>query len=147
MEQKILERQAQFKEQLAELQGNPAAVEAAPATRDLLQEKGLVEEVHSEQDLDDYLKHSSGLVVLEVVSSWCRTCKSFGPKYKRLAGSYEEIKFLKMTRNENESTDKVTKERYNIKATPSFLFLRNGREVARQTGANLDDLHSILDTA
>lgn len=160
---KKFEKEAQVREQLARMQATggqglasspgtasawQALAVAAPEIESDLQHKdGIVEEVHSEEDLDECLKQSSGLVVMEVTTSWCRTCRFFAPKYKRLAGTYEQVKFLKVTANENDSTNRIAKERFAITATPSFIFLRDGQVVATQKGSNIDRLQSILNTA
>jgi thiol-disulfide isomerase/thioredoxin len=155
---KHLDMETQLKEQLEQMRaealggasaeaagGKPAAM--AEAAESLPKEDGLVHELHSEEDLDTCLVQSPGLVVLEIVTSWCRVCRNFVPKYKRLAGHYEEVKFVKLVGNENESTNKVAMERFKITKTPYFVFYRDGEIFARQSGTNLNDLRSILDTA
>lgn len=130
----------------AEAGGKPPAI-VAEASESLPKKEGLVHELHSEEDLDKCLVQSPGVVVLEIVTSWCRVCRNFVPKYKRLAGNYEQVKFLKIVGNENESTNKVAMERFKITKTPYFVFYRDGEIFARQHGTNLADLQSILDTA
>jgi thiol-disulfide isomerase/thioredoxin len=141
-------QRAQEESAANDLRTTPKAAEVdVPHAAAALAPKGRVEEVHSEEDLDLCLEQSSGLVGLEVVGAMCKQCRDFKPKYKRLAGKYDDIKFLTMTGNENDSTFRVANSRFNIKATPSFVFLRNGEEVARQRGADLENLRSMLDTA
>jgi thiol-disulfide isomerase/thioredoxin len=134
---KISQASTAVQDRKAEL--SEAARPPAAATR-----YGPVEDVHSEEDLDNWLKQTSGLVVLEVVASSCRVCNNFAPKYKRLAGDYSDVKFLKVLFNENDSTRHLASQRFQIKRAPSFIFLRCGEVVATQQGGNFEDLHSLL---
>jgi thiol-disulfide isomerase/thioredoxin len=136
----LMQSSTAIQEREAEL--SDAAIKPAAATK-----TGPVEEVHSEEELDNWLNQAPGLVVLEVVASWCRVCKNFTPKYKRLAGEYDHVKFLKVVGNENDSTRSLAVQRFQIKKTPSFIFLRDGEVVATQQGGNMDKLHSILQLA
>lgn len=100
-----------------------------------------VEVVHSEADLEKVIQQTSGLVVLEVDDQPVQTS---GPKYERLAGYYDKVKFLRIAGKENESTNRVVTERFNAKSTPSFYFLRNGEVVGEQKNGNVDELASRL---
>lgn len=107
---------------------------------------GQVEEIHSEEEFDNILQQSSGLVVLEVVSKWCRTCKSFAQTYQRMAiDYYGKASFLKVVWNENESTNGLTMTRLESKRVPSFFVFLDGKLVAKTTGGKEDALRSLLD--
>jgi thioredoxin-like negative regulator of GroEL len=143
--------EARAREQLAQKlamgeqrSSSPALVMARGSHHDM---EGDVEKVHTEEELDNRLRETSGLVVLEVVSSMCRVCRNFLPKYKRVAADYSKVKFLKMTGNENEATRKMASERFNVKKAPYFIFFRNGEIVAEHSGANVERLRNVLDVA
>lgn len=122
-----------------------AAVEALEATG-MNPKHGQVEEIHSEEDFDNFLQQSSGLVVIEAVSTWCRACKAFARKYARMAQDYSgKASFLKVVLNENASTNKLGMERLGVKATPSFFVFLDGRLVGEATGVNERELRSTLD--
>jgi thioredoxin-like negative regulator of GroEL len=108
---------------------------------------GQVEEVHSEEDLDNFLGRSSGLVVLEVVSTRCRACRFFGPKYRRLASDYDKVQFLKVAGEENESTQRMVKDRFNVRTLPTFYFFRDGNPVHKHEGGDAEQLCNILNLA
>merc|ERR1719171_1864272 len=102
---------------------------------------GEVEEVHSAEELDSILQQSSGLVLLEVVSTWCHMCRSFAPKYKRMAAEYTgKVRFLKVTGNENASTNTLVMERLKVRETPAFYFFQDGEVVSQQKGGKAEEL-------
>lgn len=122
---------------LKTLLGGGAKGEAMP-------EFGEVEIVDSEEALDAVLRETPGLVVLECAFTWCRPCKGFDPKYKRFAGYYRRVRFLKVFGNENSSTKHLVKERLGVKASPNFYFFRDGKVVGEKRGANEDKFRTAL---
>ena len=90
-------------------------------------------------------KAEEKLVVIDFTASWCGPCKLIAPIYKELS-DLEEIKrwgviFLKVDVDENEDTAKV----YDVKAMPTFLFIRNGEVVDRLMGANAARLKEMIE--
>lgn len=106
-------------------------------------EYGQVEEVRSEEQLEYYLQESAGTVVLELASTFCRACKHFEPKYRRLARNHKKVRFLRVTGNGNEWTKSLAKK-LNAKASPSFFFMRDGNIVAEAQTSKEDILQSSL---
>jgi len=92
------------------------------------------------------VKDSDGLVVVEFTTKWCGPCKTFAPKYKRMAEENPNIKFLKVNAHENESTQALA-TRFDLKAIPSFFLIRNGDVVAQRRGANEDKLRDEINLA
>jgi hypothetical protein len=112
----------------------------------LIPKYGEVTQIKSEEDFDNILQQSSGLVLLEVVMRLCRACKKFEPTYQRMAMDYYgKVIFLKVLYNENESTFRLTKSRLKLKETPSFFVFRDGQLLTNTTGANRTLLCSTLD--
>ncbi|WP_343576661.1 thioredoxin TrxC [Pseudomonas sp.] len=71
-------------------------------------------------------------LLVDVWADWCGPCKSFAPVFEqaaaRLSGKVRLAK-LDSDANPNLST------RLGIRSIPSLILLRNGQEVARQSGA------------
>jgi thiol-disulfide isomerase/thioredoxin len=104
-----------------------------------------VQEVRSEEDLDNILEQSSGLVVLKVCTAFCNPCKLFSPKYESVAGELSgQAAFLQMNKNENDSTNHVVKQRLKTKTVPTFYFFRDGKLVAEHTCVDKNDFVSNL---
>eukprot|EP00747_Dinoflagellata_sp_TGD_P138721 gnl/TRDRNA2_/TRDRNA2_175817_c0_seq2.p1 gnl/TRDRNA2_/TRDRNA2_175817_c0~~gnl/TRDRNA2_/TRDRNA2_175817_c0_seq2.p1 ORF type:complete len:228 (+),score=31.76 gnl/TRDRNA2_/TRDRNA2_175817_c0_seq2:61-744(+) len=94
-----------------------------------------VVEVHSEDELGVLTTESDGLVVLNVGTSWCVPCKIFMPKYQNMAEEFNEVKFLKVNGDENESTQELM-QRLGVRSVPVFVFFKNGQEIGdRVAGA------------
>ena len=74
------------------------------------------------------------LVVIQCTNSWCRPCKGFNPKYKRVAAEYPQVAFLQLEGNENKLTKEVyerleTFTRGSMYGTPAHVFIRDAQLV------------------
>ncbi|KAL8144488.1 hypothetical protein V2J09_017520 [Rumex salicifolius] len=75
-------------------------------------------------------------VVANFSAPWCTPCRSMVPVYRELADTHPNIMFL--TVDVDELADLSTS--WDVKATPTFHFLRNGEPVDKLVGANKDEL-------
>mmetsp|Transcript_7378 Transcript_7378/g.18927 ORF Transcript_7378/g.18927 Transcript_7378/m.18927 type:complete len:583 (-) Transcript_7378:1056-2804(-) len=75
-------------------------------------------------------------VVLEVGFSFCKPCKRFEPKYEAYALTHKDVRFVRINGNENENTIAFTKEKLQVRKTPSFFIFQNKKQVNSWTGAN-----------
>ena len=72
------------------------------------------------------------LVVVDFYATWCDPCRRVAPKVEKLAREYKgEVVFLKV------DVDKLSDLRveYNIHAMPTFVFIKNKKELERSAGA------------
>ena len=86
------------------------------------------------------------LVAVMGTLSWCRPCKRFESIYESIASAYPDVFFLKLNGNDSEDTKQLFKKKLKIRATPSFLFFRNGESVGGTTGANKSRFETVLRT-
>lgn len=136
----------------AEEESTNAAVkslEAIYGQPPVIRKYGHVEEIHSEEQWDYLLQQSSGLIVLEAVSTRCRACRAFAGKYQRMAVDYQgKVQFLKLVLDENASTHKLGMHRLGVKFTPSFFVFLDGKlmgeESALRGRGNLTSKESAL---
>jgi thioredoxin 2 len=92
--------------------GHPAAVSAAEFTRHI-----------SETDLP---------VVVDFWAPWCAPCRMMAPVFETAARELEpQFRFLKV--NTDEETDLAI--RHGIRAIPTLVVFRGGKEAARISGA------------
>jgi thioredoxin 2 len=71
-------------------------------------------------------------LVVDFWASWCRPCHVFAPTFKQAAQLLAaKAVFAKV----NVEANPLAGDHYHIQGIPALLILRNGNEVARQSGA------------
>ena len=84
---------------------------------------------------ENYQKHinrSDLPVVVDYWAPWCGPCKMMAPAFAQVASQMEpEIRFAKV----NTEEEQVIASNMAIRSIPTMVIFKNGREVARQSGA------------
>lgn len=84
------------------------------------------------QNFDEEVTNSSVPVMIDFFADWCGPCKMLMPIVEELAGEYEgKVNILKL--DVDESQDLAQK--YGVMSIPTLVFIKNGEEVDRITGA------------
>ncbi|KAM0020037.1 putative protein kinase RLK-Pelle-CrRLK1L-1 family [Helianthus debilis subsp. tardiflorus] len=90
-------------------------------------------------------KSQGKIVIANFSASWCGVCRSVSPYYIVLSEKHPSLMFLTV------NVDKLTKLsiQWNLKVTPTYIFLRDGQQIDKLEGANNRELQkkiqSILD--
>ncbi len=80
---------------------------------------------------DSEIAQPGRLVVADFFATWCGPCKRLSPILDEVAGPFtNRISFLKV--DVDQSSELAAK--YAVRGVPTLVFLRNGKEVDRQTG-------------
>ncbi|CAL5193877.1 unnamed protein product [Lathyrus oleraceus] len=98
--------------------------------------------IHSVEDWKKYIEKentSDKLIVVDFTASWCGPCRFMAPTFAELAKEKPHIIFLKVDVDEL----KTLAEEWGIRAMPTFLFFKEGKEVDRLVGANKVELQKI----
>ena len=92
--------------------------------------------VHTVSELSEIPK--SGFVVIDFFATWCGPCKRVAPLFEKLAEEYVGMTFLKVDVDESAEIA----EEFQIRAMPTFVFLKDGRVVKRVEGADMAQLEA-----
>ena len=79
-----------------------------------------------------------GAVVIDFFATWCGPCKRIAPTYEKLSEAFPNIAFLKV--DVDESAELVNM--YDVSVMPTFVFLKDGKEVKRVEGADMAGLEA-----
>ena len=90
-----------------------------------------LDEVDS-QSLNEVLLAEERGVVLDFWGTWCQPCRTLRPHLEGLADKFESS-WRMVAVHVEEQEDIVAK--YDVQSTPSLVFLKQGEEVARISGA------------
>lgn len=123
----------------APVQASASAFAAAPAATRQLRDASGVTPIADQAELDAALAANSRVVVM-FHATWCGACKQIAPKYAQFAAAYGTIKFLSVDVDDAED---VT-FKYDISSMPTFVTIRDGKQMDRFSGANPDRLEEKL---
>ena len=96
-------------------------------------EHGVAETIHlTEQNFDETLIATQGLVMVDFWAAWCGPCRAIAPVLEELAEASEgRVTLIKV--NVDESPGLAA--RYEIRSIPTILFVKEGAVVERVVGA------------
>ncbi|KDP21851.1 hypothetical protein JCGZ_00638 [Jatropha curcas] len=79
-------------------------------------------------------------VLANFSATWCGPCRMIAPFYRELSEKYPSLMFLLV--DVDELPDFSTS--WDIKATPTFFFLRDGQQLDKLVGANKPELQKKI---
>ena len=83
------------------------------------------------QTVNKIIQKNEVLTVIDFWASWCQPCLMMAPQFKAAASQLPQVVFAKI------QTDKYEQAAapYNIRSLPTMVAFKQGKEVARQSGA------------
>ena len=83
------------------------------------------------QTVNKVIQKNEVLTIVDFWASWCQPCLMMAPEFKTDASQLPQVVFAKI------QTDKYEQAAapYNIRSLPTMVAFKNGKEVARQSGA------------
>jgi len=96
-------------------------------------EHGVAETIHlTEQNFDETLIATQGLVMVDFWAAWCGPCRAIAPVLEELAEASEgRVTLMKV----NVDANPGLAARYEIRSIPTILFVKEGAVVERVVGA------------
>ena len=96
-------------------------------------EHGVAETIHlTEQNFDETLIATQGLVMVDFWAAWCGPCRAIAPVLEELAEASEgRVTLMKV----NVDASPGLAARYEIRSIPTILFVKEGTVVERVVGA------------
>src|SRR5213594_1291567 len=94
---------------------------------------GVPEAVYlTEQNFDEALLATQGLVMIDFWAEWCGPCRAIAPVLEELAEASEgRVTLMKVNVDENPGLA----ARYGIRSIPTILFVKDGAVIDRVVGA------------
>ncbi|CAO1378447.1 unnamed protein product [Diamesa serratosioi] len=101
--------------------------------------------VHAIKDVADFeskLEAAGDLLVLvDFHATWCGPCKFIAPKLEEFSNTYaDKLVIVKVDVDECEELAM----KYNISSMPTFIFIKNGKQVESFSGANAEKLEKFI---
>ncbi len=93
----------------------------------------VAEAIHlTEQNFDEALAATQGLVMVDFWAAWCGPCRAIAPVLEQVAEASEgRVTLMKVNVDENPGLA----ARYGIRSIPTILFVKQGAVVDRVVGA------------
>ncbi|CAA6654584.1 unnamed protein product [Spirodela intermedia] len=102
-------------------------------------ENGNVHVISTKEGWDEAISEAyenGKIVVANFSASWCAPCRSIAPLYGEMSEKFPSLTFVTV------DVDKMMElsSSWEVRATPTFFFLRDGRQLDKLVGANRTEL-------
>ena len=84
---------------------------------------------------------SSGVTVYKFWSPTCGPCRTIAPALEAMSEDFPNVTWVSV--NTKADTDGYT-DKYRVSVVPTLVFVKNGAEVARHTGAAVGMYYTLL---
>ena len=92
------------------------------------------------KEFNRILSEVKGILIVDFYSPNCKTCKKMKPFFEYLATEYPVNTYMALDTNQAPEIA----NNYEIDRVPTFLALKNGKELDRYTGASNEELENFI---
>ena len=90
----------------------------------------------NDANFTEEIENHTGVSVVDFYADWCAPCRFMTPVMEQLATEYEgEVKFVKIDVDDARNTAM----QFGIRAIPTLIIFKDGKEVERMMGAQSGD--------
>ena len=93
-----------------------------------------------ENDTLQEVVNSNEIVMVQYAASWCGNCRIMKPKFKKMAGENENVKFIIVDAEKFPESRKLA----NVDNLPTFAAFKNGQLVNQVQTNKIDGLIELL---
>lgn len=98
---------------------------------------GNVHMINNDSDLKNLITTNAGkLVLIDFTATWCGPCQRVAPIFVQMSEKHTNVVFVKI--DVDECPD-IT-ENYGVNCMPTFVFLKNGKQVKKIEGADVNGI-------
>lgn len=83
----------------------------------------------------------SALILIDFFATWCGPCRVIAPVFEQFSNEYPDVVFLKVDVDKCPEAQQV----YDVRAMPTFIFIRDGAILHKIQGANQQELRNKLE--
>ena len=97
--------------------------------------------IELEEDNLQSVVESNEKVIVQYGAGWCGNCRIIKPKFKRLAGEHEDVKFIYVDAEKLPNSRALAE----VKNLPTFAGFKNGKLVSQAAGNKEETIKTVLD--
>jgi thiol-disulfide isomerase/thioredoxin len=96
--------------------------------------------IELEEDNLQSVIDSNEKVIVQYGAGWCGNCRIIKPKFKRLAGTHEDVKFVYVDAEQLPNSRGLAE----VKNLPTFAGFKNGKLVSQSAGNKEETIITVL---
>lgn len=97
--------------------------------------------IELQEDTLDTFVNENEQVIVQYGAAWCGNCRIVKPKFKRLAGENEAVKFVYVDAEKLPNSRQLAE----VKNLPTFAGFKKGQLVSSTAGSKEETIKTVLD--
>ena len=99
----------------------------------------------TEQNFQQEVEQSQGLVLVDFFAEWCGPCRVMGPIIEEIAEEYKNKQGIKIGKLNIDENSQIA-EKYSVMSIPTLIFFKDGKKIEQLVGLqDKDSLKNLID--